>query len=243
MVDSFQQQGGGNAVGLIPARGGSKGVPRKNVTLVAGKPLLVWTAEAARQSRLQGAILSTDDDEIAEIGRACGLEVPFSRPAALANDSAKSIDVLLHAIDWLATVGRRPDVVMLLQPTAPLRTAADIDAVLSLLDDSDVDSVVSIAEVPSHFSPDWQLSLSDMGQLALLNGAPLSEIVPRRQLLRKSYYRNGAIYAIRREALVSSGSLFGQRCRGYVMPAERSVNIDMPEDFAEAERLLLRRAT
>lgn len=229
------------AVGIIPARGGSKGIPRKNLAPLAGKPLLSWTADAAlRSNHLSAAILTTEDDEIAAFGRACGLEVPFIRPVHLASDTAASIDVVTHAVDWLDAAGRRPDVVVLLQPTAPLRTAADIDAVLGMLASTAADSVVSIVEVPAHFSPDWQLTMTDSAELRLLNQQPLRSIIPRRQLLQKTYCRNGAIYAVRREVLQSCRSLYGERCIGYQMPAERSVNIDGPDELAEAERLLLR---
>lgn len=231
------------AIGLIPARGGSKGIVRKNIAMLAGKPLLAWTAEAALGSRrLRGTILSTDDEEIASVGKACGLEVPFRRPPELASDTAPSIDVLTHAVQWLDAAGRQADLIVLLQPTAPLRTSEDIDGALSSLDRTQADSVVSVAEVPSHFSPEWQLSLSPASEIRLLDGRPLSEIVPRRQLLSKTFYRNGAVYAVRREVLTSRRSLYGERCVGYVMPAERSVNIDGPEELAEAERLLLGRS-
>ena len=230
------------AVGLIPARGGSKGIPRKNLALVAGKPLLAWTADSALAARgLNAVILSTDDDEIAEAGRACGLEVPFRRPSALASDTAASIDVLLHAVEWLDREGRRADVIVLLQPTAPLRTSDDIDTALKLLNDTHADSVVSVAEVPAHYSPDWQLHRATSGELRLRGDRPLAEIVPRRQLLPTTFYRNGAVYAVRRDILVSQRSLYGDRCVGYVMPAERSVNVDTLDDLAEADRLLLRR--
>lgn len=227
------------AIGVVPARGGSKGIPRKNITMVAGKPLLAYTAEAALKSRrLSRCLLSTDDEEIASVGRKCGLEVPFLRPPELATDATPTIDVLIHVAQRLAELGIKPDALVLLQPTAPLRTADDIDAVVGLLAESGADSVVSVTAIPSHYAMEWQLALDHQGTLSLANGGPLRDIVTRRQLLKKSYYRNGAVYAIRSGTLLKQRNLYGDRCLGYVMPVERSVNIDCPDDLVQAERIL-----
>lgn len=226
-------------VGLVPARGGSKGIPRKNITLLGGKPLLAYTAAAASSSqRLSRCILSTDDSEIAAIGREHGLEVPFMRPPELSTDAAASIDVVIHAIEMLSQSGVHADAIVLLQPTAPFRTARDIDNAVQLLERENADSVVSVSEVPSHYSSPWQLSIDGNGGLMLASGRPLKEIVTRRQLLPKAYYRNGAIYAVRRAIVCEQRSLYGDRCLGYVMPGDGAINIDGPEDLAEAERLI-----
>jgi CMP-N-acetylneuraminic acid synthetase len=230
------------AIGVIPARGGSKGIPRKNIALVAGKPLLAWTAEAARVSkRLHRCILSTDDAEIAAVGGDYGLEVPCLRPSELAGDATPTIDVMIDLARRLEESGTGADAFVLLQPTAPLRTSDDIDAAIALLERESADSVVSVTQVPSHYSPEWQLHRSENGCLQLANGRPLKEIITRRQLLPKTFYRNGAVYAVRTETLVGGRSLYGERCLGYVMPAERSVNIDGPAELAEAERILTAR--
>jgi CMP-N-acetylneuraminic acid synthetase len=227
------------AIGIVPARGGSKGIPRKNIALLGGKPLLAHTAEAAGAARrLARCILSTDDPEIAAAGREYGLDVPFLRPPELATDTTPSLDVMIHAARRLDEMGTPADALVLLQPTAPLRTAEDIDGAIDLLERGEADSVVSVAEVPSHYSPEWQLTLGGDGELSLATGRPLREIVTRRQLLPKTYYRNGAVYAVRRATLLDQRSLYGERCLGYVMPAERSVNIDGPDELAEAERVL-----
>jgi CMP-N-acetylneuraminic acid synthetase len=225
------------AVGVVPARGGSKGIPRKNLAPVAGRPLLAYTAQAARQAKtLQRCLLSTDDPEIAEVGRRCGLEVPFLRPRELASDTARSVDVLLHATTWMDEAwGLRPDLLVLLQPTAPLRTAADIDAAVRLLADSDADSVVSVTRVPAHFSPAWQLRIDEGNILHLLDGQPLSAIVSRRQDLPVTYSRDGALYVVRRRVLLATCSLYGTKTLAYVMPGERAVNIDSWEDLRLAE--------
>src|SRR5262249_19025072 len=137
-------------LGLIPARGGSKGVPRKNIRLLCGKPLLQYTAEAALAAlRLSSFILSTEDEEIVEIGRFCGLETPFLRPSELAEDDTPMLYVVQHALRWMENNGRCFDAVCLLQPTNPLRRAEDIDACIELLEASDADAVMTILPVPA----------------------------------------------------------------------------------------------
>ena len=143
-------------LGVVTARGGSKGVPRKNIRLLGGKPLLVWTAEAAKAARrLARAILSTDDEEIAAVGRAAGLDVPFLRPAELADDHSPTLAVLQHAVRWLEERGERYDAVCLLQPTNPLRTAVTIDACIARLVDTAADAVVTVLRVPAEYNPHW----------------------------------------------------------------------------------------
>ena len=228
-------------LGLIPARGGSKGLPRKNVRSLAGQPAIAYTCAAATASqRLSTTIVSTDDCEISEVASAFGVDVPFLRPAELATDSAASRDVVRHALDWWS-VNRapQPDLVVLLQPTAPMRTAADIDtAVDLLLNDPTADAVVSVTELPRHVHPNWQLTVDDDGQLQLYGGQPLNQIVTRRQDLNPTFTRNGAIYAVRTSAFNKTGGFYGNRCLAYVMPAERSINLDTMDDWHEAERLL-----
>ena len=138
-----------NVLGLIPARGGSKGVPRKNIRQLAGKPLLAYTAEAAlASSRLTRVILSTDDEEIAEVGRSCGLEVPFLRPAKLAEDTTPTLPVVQHAVQFLETRGEQFDAICLLQPTNPLRQTSDIDGCIELLESAEADTVFTMLAVP-----------------------------------------------------------------------------------------------
>ncbi len=140
-------------LGLIPARGGSKGVPRKNLRLLCGKPLLQYTAEAALAARrLSRVILSTDDEEIAAIGRRCGLEVPFLRPAELAADDSSTLPVVQHAVRWMESHMARFEAICLLQPTTPLRRAEDIDACIVLLEQSGADSVVTVLQSPRNIT-------------------------------------------------------------------------------------------
>lgn len=216
-------------LGLIPARGGSKSVPRKNVRELAGKPVLVWTAEVALACpALDRVVVSTDDAEIAEVARACGLEVPFMRPAELAGDETPDLPVYLHA---LAALDEGFDAVAWLRPTAPLRTVTDIEAAIRVLAETGADAVRSVC-VAEH-SPYWMVR-SDDGKLVPL----LDEVPVRRQLLRPVYRLNGAIDVARCASV--RNELFGGEVRPYVMPAERSVDLDTELDFVLAEALLRR---
>lgn len=224
-------------VGLVPARGGSKEVPRKNVRLFAGKPLLAWTADAALAARsLDRVVLSTDDAEIAEIGRSCGLKVPFIRPAELAGDATPMIDVILHALDWADGTGGHFEALCLLQPTNPLRRAADIDGAVSLLESSAADTVFSTLEIPHEHHPDWAFVSDAHGDLRVATGA--AEPVSRRQDLRPAVHREGSVYVVRTEVLRERRCLYGNRIRGYPIDPARSVNIDTPGDWARGEALI-----
>jgi CMP-N-acetylneuraminic acid synthetase len=227
------------ALALVPARAGSKGIPHKNTRLFAGRPLVQYSIEAGLGARcVERTVLSTDSAEIAELGRRLGAETPFLRPAELAGDDSPTLPVMLHALAWLDEhEGYRPDVVVLLQPTAPLRTARHVEEAVELLRDSGADSVVSVAVVPGHYHPEWQLAVND-GELRTLAGQPLRTLPPRRQILAPTYTRNGAIYACRRATLVEANGLYGDRCRPYVMPAEVSINLDSELDWRLAEMLL-----
>lgn len=221
-------------LGLIPARGGSKGIPRKNLAPFRGRPLLQWTCEAALRSReLSSVVLTTEDAEIAERGRAFGVRVPFLRPRELALDATPSLPVVQHALRALAETGEEYDAVCLLQPTNPLRTAEDIDAACRRLGESGADSVVSVGRVPSHFHPMWTYLLDERGDLRqALPGA----VVPRRQDLPPAFWREGSLYVTLARILLAGNSLYGSRVAPYFMPEERSGGIDTPEDLAELER-------
>jgi len=230
-------------LGIITARGGSKGVPGKNLKMLAGRPLLAYTVEAARASRsLDRVILSTEDDAIAAAGRALGCEVPFIRPAELSRDDTPHLPVIQHAAEWMRDhAGYRPDTVMVLQPTSPLRTAGDIDAASALLDSSGADSVLSVTEVPAHSHPSRTLRLDADGLAVLFaTGEPVRRRINRRQDLPEAWVMNGAIYACRTGLLSGpQASLYGDRVAAYRMPAERSISIDDLDDWAAAERALI----
>lgn len=220
-------------LGLIPARGGSKRLPRKNVQMLAGKPLLAWTVDAARAARhLDRVILSTDDEEIAAIGRQHDAEVPFMRPAELASDTASSLDVVLHALRTLQDRGEHYDYVVILQPTSPLRTAADIDAAIELLLETRGDAVISVCE--TDHPPEWSNTLPPDRSMRQFYRPGIRDT--RSQDLPKSYRLNGAIYIYDCARLLRTGSLqMDDSCYAYVMPRERSVDIDSEIDFEIAQ--------
>lgn len=223
-------------LGLIPARAGSKGVPRKNLRLLAGKPLLHYSIESAVAARrLARVIVSTESDEIAVAARAAGAEVPFRRPEALAADDTPMLPVVAHALRTLAEQGDEYDAVCLLQPTCPLRRAEDIDGCIELLERSGADSVVTVLEVPPRYHPHWAFLENGDGSLRPATGAPLT---PRRQELARAYHRDGSVYVTRCSVVLDEASLYGRRTLGYRGDPARNVNIDDLEDWARAERLL-----
>lgn len=224
-------------LGLVPARGGSKGVARKNLRLLGGRPLLHWTADAALAAGLLSrVVLTTDDAEIAEAGRACGLEVPFMRPAELAADDTPTLPVVQHAVRTLEAAGDRFEAVCLLQPTSPFRNVTDIDACVRLLERGGADAVVTVLPVPEEHNPHWVYLRGANGLMHLATGE--SEPIPRRQLLPAAFHREGSVYVTRRDVIMERGSLYGSRVMGYEIEASRSVNIDDLADWARAEQLL-----
>lgn len=224
-------------LGIIPARGGSKGVPRKNIRLVAGKPLIEYTIEAAKGSRLLTYYtVSTDDTEIAGVAEQLGAPV-LMRPPQLATDDTPMIHVMQHVLVTLKQTTGDYDYTVLLQPTAPLRTAKHIDESLRLLIQKNADSVVSVTQVPGHYNPHWQFIIENK-TLKLFTKQPLHEIIKRRQELPITYVRNGAIYACKTELIKEKGDIYGNYCIGYIMREEESVNIDSEGDFWVAKRLL-----
>ncbi len=222
-------------LGIVPARGGSKGIPGKNVRPLGGKPLLVHTAEAALAARLLSrVVLTTDDERIAEVGRGCGLEVPFLRPAELAMDDTPTLPVLQHAVAELEKTGDRFDAVCLLQPTSPFRRAGDIDGCIELLESAGLDAVVSVLPVPPEHNPHWVYFREGDGLLRLATGE--DQPIPRRQELPPAFHRDGSVYVTRRNVLMEGNSLYGRRLGGYLADS-RSVNLDTPADWERAERL------
>jgi CMP-N-acetylneuraminic acid synthetase len=228
-----------NVLGVIPARGGSKGIPRKNLHVAGGKPLLAYTVEAARASRrLTRTVVSTDDPQIARAADALGVEVPFLRPAALAVDASPMLPVLQHAVDAMRSAGFAADVVVLLQPTSPLRRGEHIDRAVDMLETTGADSVVSVVEVPHQFSPGSLMKL-DGDCLRPFGDGPL---VLQRQDKPRVYARNGpAVLAVRTEQL-ARGGLYGEDTRALVMTAEDSLDIDDAWDLELLEFILSRRS-
>lgn len=219
---------------LISARGGSKGIPRKNIRSFCGKPLLQWSIDAALATAcVDQVVVTTDDPEIAQVARACGAEVPFLRPAELATDTAPGIAPVLHALEQLPQVSD----VLLLQPTSPLRTSADIEAIVALRQEAGRESAVSLT--PSAKHPAWMYSLSQDQRLEPLLQ---QDGVHCRQQLTPAYVLNGALYLASRAFLLREQALIAPDTLGYVMPAERSVDIDTPLDWQWAEFLMEQQA-
>ncbi len=223
-------------LGVITARGGSKGIPRKNIKILSGKPLISYTIEAAQKSKyLTRTIVSTDDETIAQTARQCGGEVPFLRPASLAEDTSTSLPVVQHALNWIKEQQHEEyDYVLILQPTSPLRTATDIDACITKIIDTQADSVMSMVELSD-------FSLKKLKKIEADLILPLAEEEGSASALRqegiKVYKRNCAIY-LTKVALVLAGDLFGKISRPYIMPPERSVDINTLFDWELAEFFL-----
>ena len=224
--------GGLSVLGLIPARGGSKGLPRKNIRPLGGRPLLAWTADAARASRyVDRIVVSTDDVEIASVATAAGLDVPFLRPAELARDDTPGIDPVLHALGQLPAF----DVVVLLQPTSPLRRASDIDGCVERMLATGAPVCVSVRRAFDH--PYWTYRCDVDGVLLPYAHDPGGEI-HRRQDLPPAFVENGAVYAARVPWLLSHRSFVGDRTVAYEMPADRSLDIDTADELQRAEAAL-----
>jgi CMP-N-acetylneuraminic acid synthetase len=193
---------------VIPARGGSKGIPDKNLALLCGRPLLAYTADAVKGSRrITRAIVTTDDARIADCARSLGLDVPFMRPASLAGDDVPMLPVLQHAISEMEQTGFSADTVVLLQPTSPLRRAEHVDAAVDWLDRAGGDSVVSVVEVPHQFNPVSVMRIEDGWLKPFLDVPP----VTRRQEKPRVFARNGPAVLVVRAGVVKDGSLYGER--------------------------------
>jgi CMP-N-acetylneuraminic acid synthetase len=184
-------------------------------------------------------VLSTDDDEIAQIGRQLGLHVPFLRPADLAEDTTPTFPVVIHALETLGNAGEHFDAVCLLQPTNPLRRPEDIDGCIELLESTQADAVVTVRRVPDEYNPSWVFWKDDKGKMSLSTG----DIVPisRRQDLKPAYHRDGSVYVSRCDSLKSSGNLYGNDVRGYETLQTEYVNIDTQDDWVVASALMEQR--
>lgn len=227
-------------LGVIPARGGSKGIPSKNIKLLNGKPLIAYTIESALKSGLDSVVVSTDSNEIAQIAKEYGAEVPFLRPENLASDTAASMPVAVHALHEMERINDTLyDAVMLLQPTTPFRTGADIDEAIRLIEEKQSDSVISVVDVGGTH-PARMKYLKN----GLLIDPPFCEAKENqnRQELEPMYIRNGAIYLTRRDVLLK-GTYKGNSCAALIMPSLRSVNIDTLFDFEYAEWLHTKQIT
>lgn len=219
-------------LGIIPARGGSKGVPRKNIRLLAGKPLIAWTIEAAQKSlHISRLILSSDDEEILNTAIEYGCEVPFIRPSEYATDESSAVEVVIHAINSLP---ESYDYVVYLQPTSPLKSSYDIDACIDKCILEGVRTCISVTEPDK--SPFWAFRMDERDRLVPL--LPWENKNARRQDVPASFIINGAIYVSGVETFLRNNSFIHEESIGYLMPRERSVDVDTELDFVIAEYLI-----
>lgn len=223
-------------LGVITARGGSKGVPGKNIKLLGTTSLLSYTANAANQSKsLHKTILSSDDTAIIEVAKNEQIEVPFVRPNDLANDTATSISVVQHALEYMESIGEFYDAVCLLQPTSPFREKGFIDAAIQKFITEDADALVSVLPVPHEYNPHWIFEKDSTGFLKIATGE--KTIISRRQDLPKSYFRDGSVY-ITKTAFIKKGSFYGEKLSFIESNPDFYVNIDTLKDWEIAEKKL-----
>lgn len=224
-------------LGIVTARGGSKSITNKNIALLGGRPLLTYTGDAVRDAHLlTRTVLSTDDEQIAEVGRACGLEVPFMRPPELAGDEVPTLPVLQHVVKELEAAGEYYDAIMTLQPTSPFRQADDIDGSIELMERTNADSVISYVEVGGKHPARMKFIEPD-GRVV---PAPFADLFEghRRQGWPTFYLCEGSIYLTRRDVLMEQNVIQGADCRAWIIPEERACDIDSPFDLFVAEQLL-----
>lgn len=223
-------------LGIIPARGGSKAVPGKNIKLLNGKPLLQYTTEIALESQcLTDVILSSDDKQIITVAENLGIQLPFIRPAALALDQTPTIDVIKHAVVWFENRGVFYDAVCILQVTTPFRTVEFLDQAITKFIDSGCDSLVSVQKVPHEYNPHWTFEVNPSGNLKIATGE--EKIISRRQELPDAYHRDGSIYITKTEVLLQQHSLYGKSTSFIESSPEFYVNIDTLADWEKAEQI------
>jgi CMP-N,N'-diacetyllegionaminic acid synthase len=222
---------------IIPARGGSKGVSGKNIKLLNGKPLLAYTSEIALQSRyLTEVIVSTEDEQIRGGAKKLGLQVPFIRPMALAQDNTPTIDAIIHALHWYENKNIFFDAVCLLQITSPFRTLEFLDKAIEKFIESDCDSLVSVQRVPHEYNPHWTFEMNEEGNLKIATGE--TEIISLRQELPTAYHRDGSIYITTTVVLLTDHSLYGKSTAFIESDTELYVNIDTLADWDKAEEMI-----
>lgn len=222
-------------LGLIPARGGSKGIPGKNIKPLGGKPLLAYTAEAALASKsLSRVILSSEDRAILSVAKKLNLDVPFVRPPELASDRSPALGVIAHALDWLEARGETYDAVCLLQVTTPFRKPGFIDTAVGKFAGSDADSLVSVLQVPHEYNPHWTFE-DENGLLRIATGD--AQIIPRRQDLPQAWHRDGSVY-ITKTSVLRANSLYGKTTAYIENDPAWHVNLDTFHDWKKAEDLV-----
>jgi CMP-N-acetylneuraminic acid synthetase len=228
-------------LGVVTARGGSKGIPGKNIKLLAGKPLIAYTIESAKKAGVfDRLILSTDDDEIISVAKKYGCEAPFIRPAELAQDKTPHLPVMRHAVQRLKdNENYWPDYVMILQPTLPFRQPFHIKEAVDLILKTGADSVIAVCGVPEKFNPERNLLVEKGGFLELFGGKPLYKRAVQRQKAGKFYFNTTMIYLFKTELLFGNNpNFFGDKVTPYIIDEKYSVDINEPEDWRKAEEFL-----
>lgn len=227
-------------LGLIPARGGSKGVRGKNIRLLGEKPLLQYSVEAALASSLTATILSTEDEAIAACGRQIGVNVPFMRPPELAQDHTPTLAVIRHALFFLEKEGENFDAVCLLQPTSPFRRMGLIDDCISQFVKDKAETLITVRQVPNEYNPHWVFEKNTDNSLRVSTGD--ETIIPRRQELPVAWHRDGQVYIVATYVLKEKNSLWGKRIVGFDNHQSPNINIDTPEDWEKAKKYLAKNA-
>ncbi|MCF6132672.1 acylneuraminate cytidylyltransferase family protein [Flavobacterium wongokense] len=223
-------------LGLIPARGGSKGVPKKNIKLLGKLPLIEYTINSAKESSLLTQIVvSTDDEEIAIAAEVSGVKPSFVRPEEFAQDTSTSLEVVQHAIAFFESQNIFFDAVCLLQPTNPFRERGFIDKAIEKFKISNADSLVSVLEIPHEYNPHWAFEEATDGLLKIATGE--THIIPRRQDLPKAFHRDGSVYITKTET-IKNGSLYGNTIAYIESNPQFHINIDTMKDWEKAEKLL-----
>lgn len=224
-------------IGIIPARGGSQGIPLKNIRDFCGKPLIAWTILSALKSNLDRVIVTTDNEEIAKIAKEYGAEVPFLRPAELSTSTTAIEPVLLHVVDFLKeNEGNEPDAIALIHSTSPLRQHFHINQAIDLMKETNSDSIVSVSEAIANQNPHWMLKKTDDGSVRLFTGEHLRDIKARRQELPTCYIRNDLIYLLKPENLrEKKPNLYGNNVELYVTENLYDADINTEDDWLDAE--------
>ncbi len=220
---------------IIPARGGSKGLPGKNIKPLCGKPLIQYTIEAAKKSKyIDEVVVTTDDEKIASVSKAAGARVPFLRPLNLATDTSSAVDVYIHAVEFMAEYYQKPiDKFMVLLPTAPLRNAKHINEAYELFVAQRANTLISVRE--SDIPPSWFLTLDRNGRIANAGFGMKDGVISNRQTNRKYYIPNGAIYILDYGLLKNERTYYSDNTVSYIMETKDSVDIDTIDDFMYAE--------
>jgi CMP-N,N'-diacetyllegionaminic acid synthase len=222
---------------LIPARGGSKGIPGKNIKLLGGKPLIAHAANSASQSpSISRLIISTDSEEIAQVASIHGIEVPFIRPQELALDTTPSIDVMIHALNHFKNIGEAFDAICLLQATSPFKPKNFVNECIQTFIDSGADSFISVLRVPHEYNPHWTFEKNELGELRIATGE--KELIPRRQELPPAFYRDGCVYITKTDYLLQEKKIVGGKITCKESNPDYYCNLDTLADWAKAEQMI-----